>query len=81
MLYAVVIPVIIFTAVRGGWSDLILNAVEVIFDVEEVHHTQNNACNDQQYEVHKGKDIATKSSPSTRPGTLIVSSIVVVLCL
>ena len=80
---------IVVTASRGGWSDYVIdnfvdlvpNAVEVIFEVEEVQQSSSNACDDQQYEVHKGKDIATKSCPPTRPGTLVVSSIVVVLCL
>ena len=79
--------VIVVTAKRS-WSgfiddfgELIPNTVEVIFDVEKVQKSSSNACDDQQYEVDDGKDVATKSCPTTRPGTLIVSNIVVTLCL
>ena len=55
--------------------------LEVIFDVEEVQESHSNTCEDQQYEVDNGEDVAPESCPPTRPGTLVISSIVVVLCL
>ena len=77
-------PAVVVTA-NGGWSDVMDDLVDLtlqeIFKVEEVQESYSDSCQYQQYKVDYGKNVATKSCTPTRLGSLVVSSIVVVLCL